>query len=319
MPSGGLNIILDKFHRRLGVGAPIPESTSLSRDSARLKTRLISKGGNKRARGSDDGVQESPSDNEDESRAGAIRKKVKVDPFGGMNGRKNKPTTNGVTGLLTPHRTLVSAQDTTPKKTSAEIDSMDVDEGPVKKSPPQADGSIASPSQPPSARKKKKKRKKHTEPHTLPTPKPSVENVEVHPRGSSSPHSAAVKVAGSPVASTSGIILISAICGLKRLILCTYSALITAPSKSALAELRTPEPIDVSLISTPKSLLRPRSQQMQMSPVLKFPVLNLNGPPPEIDVDDNNVNNRSESPKKKRKRKKKRKSSMANLPANGGP
>ncbi|KAF7432937.1 hypothetical protein PC9H_004881 [Pleurotus ostreatus] len=65
---------------RLGVGAPIPESAGTSRDAARLKQQLTSKGGKKRA--ADDMMDRNKKgdsdDDGEESRAHAIRKKVKI-------------------------------------------------------------------------------------------------------------------------------------------------------------------------------------------------------------------------------------------------
>lgn len=64
------------------MGAPLPEATaSTSRDTARLKGRLA--GGKKRVREDYhvDQARSAEEDNEDESRAGAIKKKQKVDPF----------------------------------------------------------------------------------------------------------------------------------------------------------------------------------------------------------------------------------------------
>ncbi|KII94943.1 hypothetical protein PLICRDRAFT_25619 [Plicaturopsis crispa FD-325 SS-3] len=76
---------------RLGVGAPIPESAGTSRDAARLKNHLTGKGGKKRAREEDDEVkQREPSDDEGESRGGAIKRKLKVDPFGTAGSKRNK-------------------------------------------------------------------------------------------------------------------------------------------------------------------------------------------------------------------------------------
>ncbi|KAJ3778963.1 hypothetical protein FB446DRAFT_840406 [Lentinula raphanica] len=67
---------------RLGVGASIPESTSVSsRETARLKGSLVGKG-KKRAREEErDTAHKSASDDEGESRAGAIRKKPAPNPF----------------------------------------------------------------------------------------------------------------------------------------------------------------------------------------------------------------------------------------------
>ncbi|KAH9927174.1 uncharacterized protein BXZ73DRAFT_102762 [Epithele typhae] len=85
---------------RLGVGAALPESTSiLSRDSAKLRNKLI--GDNKkRAREEDQGGSRggvpgaaAPSDDDyEESRGRVITKKARVDPFavGGKNKKKGK-------------------------------------------------------------------------------------------------------------------------------------------------------------------------------------------------------------------------------------
>lgn len=74
--------VYDLVQNRLGVGAAIPESTSLlSRDSARLKGKLTSTG-KKRAREEGDvHAAPLPSDDEEESKASVIKKKAKVDPF----------------------------------------------------------------------------------------------------------------------------------------------------------------------------------------------------------------------------------------------
>ncbi|KAJ6490390.1 hypothetical protein C8R47DRAFT_468517 [Mycena vitilis] len=76
---------------RLGVGAPIPEVASSSRDTERLKSHLSGKGG-KRARGDDDDgpAVKQLSDNEEESRGASIKKKARVDPFEASRKKKKK-------------------------------------------------------------------------------------------------------------------------------------------------------------------------------------------------------------------------------------
>lgn len=74
-------VVCDIYVRacRLGVGAAIPESSNmLGRDAARLKNKLA---GKKHARDEEDAVANVPSEDEEESRAGAIKKKAKLDPF----------------------------------------------------------------------------------------------------------------------------------------------------------------------------------------------------------------------------------------------
>jgi hypothetical protein len=180
--------------RRLGVGATVPEATSASLDPGRLKNRLLNNGGKKRTREGDDNMVEQPIDDEEESRAGAIRKKAKKDPFGGMNGNK-KLTANEATGLLTPRRSI---KGTAPEEEPAE---SVVNNGPRKELPPQKDTSVSSPSQL-ITRKKNRKRKNQANSNGLPTPKPSVENA----RGRHfSPHSAATSFEAES-SSPSGII-----------------------------------------------------------------------------------------------------------------
>ncbi|CAL1701146.1 unnamed protein product [Somion occarium] len=72
---------------RLGVGAPIPASTgTLGHESVKLKNKLS---GKKRQREEESTAGGRISEDEEESRAGAIKKKAKVDPFGG-SGKKKK-------------------------------------------------------------------------------------------------------------------------------------------------------------------------------------------------------------------------------------
>lgn len=73
---------------RLGVGAVIPEGHNASRETSRLKGQLVGKG-NKCFRDDEPGVKQK-SDDEAESRTGAIKKKARLDPFGEHNGKKKK-------------------------------------------------------------------------------------------------------------------------------------------------------------------------------------------------------------------------------------
>lgn len=83
---------------RLGVGAPVPAPTgSLGHESVKLKNKLS---GKKRPR-EDGGDHDIPaSDDEEESRAGAIKKKTKLDPFAPKERKKKKASStlisNGV-------------------------------------------------------------------------------------------------------------------------------------------------------------------------------------------------------------------------------
>ncbi|ETW83711.1 hypothetical protein HETIRDRAFT_471990 [Heterobasidion irregulare TC 32-1] len=82
---------------RLGVGAPLPDSTHPSgRDAVKLKNKLA---GKKRSHAADDDrepvsmkskTQDMDEEDEEESRSGAIRKKVKIDPFATHTKKKGK-------------------------------------------------------------------------------------------------------------------------------------------------------------------------------------------------------------------------------------
>ncbi|KAJ7721159.1 hypothetical protein DFH07DRAFT_702926, partial [Mycena maculata] len=127
---------------RLGVGAPIPEVASSSRETERLKSHLSGKG-NKRGRGeADDAGPKELSDNEEESRGAFTKKKARVDPFDAHSKKKKK----GNNGLPTPRVTPL------PEEKSV------VKESPVAKA---VSEDVATPSEPlsPSKRRKKKKHK----------------------------------------------------------------------------------------------------------------------------------------------------------------
>ncbi|KAG1752610.1 uncharacterized protein EDB91DRAFT_1103479 [Suillus paluster] len=82
---------------RLGVGAPIPESSVTARDAARLKHRLMGKG---KKRATEDDNTPKPEHSEDEERrGGTIRKKPKLDPFVGRSKAKAKIVVNPATQL----------------------------------------------------------------------------------------------------------------------------------------------------------------------------------------------------------------------------
>ncbi|GLB33989.1 hypothetical protein LshimejAT787_0108730 [Lyophyllum shimeji] len=131
---------------RLGVGAAIPETHKASRETARLKGQLIGKG-NKRPRDDeDDAHMKEESDNEGESRAGAIKKKARVDPFatGGGKKKKNKMFPEG-TALVPPKPPVLSKKGT---KEQEEVISMVTE-------------AVAGPSTPVVTPKRKKHKEKH--------------------------------------------------------------------------------------------------------------------------------------------------------------
>lgn len=110
---------------RLGVGASVPEGyNSASRETARLKGKLA---GTKHSRDEDDdnfGPQQ-PSDTEGESRAIAIKKKPKHDPFDVVHGKRKKKEkdidhedTN--TRLTTANSNLAQLQATIPPQETSD-------------------------------------------------------------------------------------------------------------------------------------------------------------------------------------------------------
>lgn len=78
---------------RLGVGAAAPDAGTTSRDTVRLKGQLV---GKKRERVSEQAevdVRKADDEDEEESRAGAIKKKAKLDPFAKPPKKKGGTTT----------------------------------------------------------------------------------------------------------------------------------------------------------------------------------------------------------------------------------
>jgi hypothetical protein len=73
------------------VGAPIPETQNFSRETARLKGQLTGKGTKRSREDGEDVKKDKPESSDDEeSRAGAIKKKVRLDPFGEGSGKKKR-------------------------------------------------------------------------------------------------------------------------------------------------------------------------------------------------------------------------------------
>ena len=139
---------------RLGVGAPIPASTgSLGHESVKLKNKLT---GKKRSR-EDEGKHDGPvSEDEEESRAGAIKKKTKLDPFAPREKKKkakavSAPQPDAASVESAPSKSPPSA----PASTQLSLESVAL---PVKASCQVAEVSSLTPA--PEKKKKKKKKKK---------------------------------------------------------------------------------------------------------------------------------------------------------------
>lgn len=138
--------------RRLGVGAAIPESTSMfGRDAARLKNKLTGNNAKKRGRDEDRDVVVIPSDDEDESRASVVKKKARVDVFA-KEGKGKKAKKDAFSGPSTS-----KAQVTSPK---ASHSNQNVEVAARPHTPDPADGERSpSPASRDQASPKKKKNK----------------------------------------------------------------------------------------------------------------------------------------------------------------
>lgn len=152
---------------RLGVGAPIPEGASTSRETANLKKKL-SGTSNKRSREEDTSFSASSkkddrgSDDDEESRAGALSKKARLNggPLGVFEGKKKKKKKgNGKdkedmvssgAGITSPTQSLLfSAQYPSPRPQSA---GDQPPPSPTQSSPKMANSNPTPPLSPPKAR-----------------------------------------------------------------------------------------------------------------------------------------------------------------------
>ncbi|KIK67934.1 hypothetical protein GYMLUDRAFT_238118 [Collybiopsis luxurians FD-317 M1] len=116
---------------RLGVGASIPESSSVSsRETARLKGQLVGKG-KKRAREEEEASTRPVSDDEGESRARAIRKKPVLNPFSIPALKKKKLQENSIPLAKVDDDKTTTAKAASPKSQvypRKEITAVDTDE-----------------------------------------------------------------------------------------------------------------------------------------------------------------------------------------------
>ncbi|KIM91096.1 hypothetical protein PILCRDRAFT_811617 [Piloderma croceum F 1598] len=246
---------------------------SASRDTARLRTQLT--GGKKRGRNDDGEVskQSQSSEDEEESRAAVMQKKVKVDPFGG--GKKKRK--NQVNGLFTPQHTPGSSQ------VQISQDSKASEEVEIDIAGAASPASLVLTTSP--RKKKKKKRKKALNVDSgavrLSSPPPTPERDSVHEA------QAAAFVAKDRV---------------------------TSPCRSVGSEPpRTP--FRANELASPhgaSSPVRVRTSQ-DSAAMLKLPLLNLDGPPPDVSNLEGDNTSLSGSLKKKRKRRKKKKHLLSDV------
>ncbi|KAF8969469.1 hypothetical protein BDZ97DRAFT_1915420 [Flammula alnicola] len=265
---------------RLGVGASIPEGhQSTSREAARLKGKLA---GSKRSREEDEvASSKQASDEEGESRAVAIKKKARPDPFDVVHGKKKKKQKTA--------EETIEPQAQSKDDSSGEVEDILLN---ATKSPkPNGLDTESTPV------KSKKKRKKAAQlangvpPDTTDVPQgseadclpasPSVENKPVVEDAPLTPQRHPGK---------------------------SFIRVLVIPShKRTGKEIAVQVSIDVSLTITPRSA---HGHRKALPPEFaNLPLLNLTGPPsdPESDAD-LATGAPSTSPKKKRKRRKKKKS-----------
>ncbi|KAJ7490381.1 hypothetical protein B0H11DRAFT_2229282 [Mycena galericulata] len=182
---------------RLGVGAPIPEAASSSRETERLKSHLSGKG-SKRARGDDDeAVAKQLSDNEEESRGASVKKKARIDPFEAHRKKKKKE----INGNSTPGVTLPPPDQDPLAKESVKVVSEDNLASAESLSPPIS----------PSKRRKKKKHKNrdHLESTVDPESIPRLSNAPSDNANDSTTALSISEVCESPASKVIDISLVS--------------------------------------------------------------------------------------------------------------
>lgn len=273
---------------RLGVGAPIPESSNISRDTARLKNQLT--GGKKRGRDEDETKHPNLSEDDDgESRAAVMQKKVKVDPFSG--GKKKKHQANGFPML---RDALISSHPQT-----AEPNGLNDESGNKATKINQQEDLVGESSitEVASTTKKKKKHRNNftevAESTGLISPSLTLARMsapEIHETVSTVNILTTNGSPQSPTTNPPGMTAYFA----------DYLHLIDSYTAS-----------DKTMLSTPSNIRFPS----HITATLKLPLLNLDGPPPHLsDSEDGKDAAQSSSPKKKRKRRKKKKQTLIAAP-----
>ncbi|KZT13028.1 uncharacterized protein LAESUDRAFT_754054 [Laetiporus sulphureus 93-53] len=263
---------------RLGVGATPPESsTTFSRDTARLKNKLTGRSGKKRQREEERDIAAGPSDDEDESRATAIKKKPKIDPFArptktkkvhsaDIDVAKAQDTAEGDAKLKHDTNGRAAESSSTPTQHREEHHQSEHASAPP------------SPSSPKKKKKKKKKKRKYDEDAsvTMPSDSPPAEKA-VEP---ATPRKPTAEISSDTKTSS---------------FFQPAKTSTPPPSTSPLSPKKTSE-------QTAQYPPAPSTPQSKRNDTLAVPLLNLHGPPSQ-EVGDPS----SSSPKKKRKRKNKKK------------
>jgi len=150
---------------RLGVGAPIPASTgTLGYESVKLKNKLT---GRKRQREDEGPLNDTgePSEDEEESRAVAIKKKTKLDPFAKGKGKKKNAAADSSELAVSVQNSVTEGQ---PNATE-----LGDKAGEQAEKVPAEESHSHPPSPSASPKKRKKKKKKHNDTSLSPLISPS--------------------------------------------------------------------------------------------------------------------------------------------------
>ncbi|TBU49027.1 hypothetical protein BD309DRAFT_948345 [Dichomitus squalens] len=338
---------LEEYMRRpprLGVGAPVPGSSDIrSRETAKLRNKLVTNG-KKRAR-EDEEASSTPgpsamviSDDEEESRARAITKKARIDPFAPKQKEKKKGKADQLAAQSTtsPSKTAslpskprtvepatpVPLATSPPTKTAVSPPKANTAEHANKYSDieeiPEPTGVVAAALSKSAKRKKRKKDKSAStaggEPNTSPkasagpshTPSQSKDTTApAPPRGPAIPTGEkreviVIKDTPPPDAPPSSF-LASALAKAKSFLKAVSGdgSLAATPVASLQTSPTRPQP--------PKPVPQPSPQQLDP---FGHPLLNLSGPPPDVGDEEAGA-----SKKKRKKRKKKRKHAMTDAVA----
>ncbi|KAI0089126.1 hypothetical protein BDY19DRAFT_126103 [Irpex rosettiformis] len=276
---------LMKGPARLGVGAPIPAATgTLGHETMKLKGKLIGKKRTREAEDVGNKMTVEPSDDEEESRAGAIKKKTRVDPFA-LKGRKKQPGNNSLQmqeKTSQPTRANLSPPKTPPRVTSPSAQAQTDAMGTV--SPVKATDEIS----PGSPTKIKKKKKKHKGGNREEGNGNEDGDIAVDPEHGTIISPARGVTKPSLTADQDGDRH-----GTPPLLGSTKSKAPETPVASS----HTPQTTQVNATATPK----PNGE------VNRLPLLNLEGPPPTFDT--------SPAKKKRKRNKKKKKRQMEGVQA----
>ena len=266
------------------MGAPIPASTgALAVEGVKLKNKLV---GKKRQRDADEtGPHTMESEDEAESRGRAIKKKIKVDPFGGIHGKKKAEK-------VETKQSLSAAKDVEVESAiSDKAPSVSMQETPS--TPERKATELASPAatgQSPTSAKKKKKKKKHKT--------QNLDSFPILPQSSPSKRRD-TSVSCNPMTEKSPLKGVST----TRLVYGVLSCCVLEAS---------PEEASIDkLHQTPKKTTSSPEKLPSSSPHKATPLLNLEGPPPS--------DGEEHAPsKKKRKRRRKKKSASGNFETSAG-